>query len=290
MCDTDGCNTTQLCDLAKKSVRNFDLKKCNASCCERDLCNAIGIPKITNELNVQTGYVKPDYDDDDDEDDDDDYSTLATGPSCFECKEGTDFHTCDLVPNVVRCGLEYNSCFSITGSLSSQSDELVTHRGCGLEIIDCNVTQLCIDTRNKLFVNQDLELKTCNGYCCKGDFCNSFNPTRPANELGKSSSLGTRARRTAKRSERSHPMKCYECKPDSFSSMCKRNTTERSCVTGSDGYDGCFTMTATIINSTTGEVRQTLRTQAYGCPQYDVLSELRGNLVTSMLRNIEKTH
>lgn len=247
MCDTSGCNTT--CDKAIKSLRNVDLKRCNAKCCSQDFCNAISTSpnpmkqrikteqKTMKRLTRETTRAKQD----------------GGGLQCFECKAGTDYQDCYNIQSVTQCGSEYNSCFSITGKLSRQSDEVVTHRGCGLKTIDCNVTQLCTDTQSKLFVNHRVNMETCNAYCCKGSFCNIYIPTRPADDHKTKTMISTRPRRTVRRSQ-APPVKCYECKPDTFNSMCKTNVTERSCVTGSHGYDGCFTMTATIANATSGEV------------------------------------
>lgn len=242
MCNDGACNTT--CNRALKLVRNFDLKECNASCCNHDLCNTNSTsPNPTEQRAVQT-QAKPRMTRKTED--------KSTGLKCYKCEEGKDFHDCNNEEDIDYCGPEHNSCFSITGTLSRDSSDVITHRGCGLEMIDCNITQLCIDTRNKLSVNHGLEMKTCTAYCCRGPFCNKYIPTRPADD-DITTIVTTRARRTVKRSQ-SSSMKCYECKPDTFESLCTTNVTEKACVTGSGGYDGCFTMTATITNATSGQV------------------------------------
>lgn len=270
MCDNGACSATRLCNMALKTIRNFDVTKCNAKCCDSDMCNAIPVSSTPTE-GMQTIPIPraarstkrvyrtigvPMTTEDEVEEYD---FTPAMGINCFSCQEGSELDVCHLLPSVSRCGLEYDSCVSITGTLADSENIQVAYRGCGLAETNCNITQLCIDVRNKLFVNEGKELATCNGYCCRNNFCNNFNPTRPVQVSGRLKT--TKARRTApakKTPSKSPPIKCYECKPEAFGTMCNKNTTSRMCETGYHGYDSCMTMTAVIVNSTTNEVFQNI--------------------------------
>lgn len=247
MCDDGACNTTCKRALDLKLVRNIDLKICNASCCTRDLCNTISDSPNPTEKRLQT-RAKPRITR---EVNTNDKEVWHTGLRCFKCTAGMDFHDCNNIQNVEYCGPEHDTCFSVTGKLTRDSTDVITHRGCALEAFNCDMMKLCNDTNNKLLVNEGIQLETCDGYCCSGSFCNRYIPTKPAKDK---TAVTTRARRTVKNSPSPSFLKCYQCKPDTFGSMCTTNETETSCVTGSYGYDGCFTMTSVITNATTGEV------------------------------------
>lgn len=249
MCDDGGCNTTCNTALDLKLVRNIDLKECNASCCERDFCNTISSSPNPTEKRLQT-RAKPRMTR---EVKRNDKEVWYTGLKCYKCTAGMDFHDCNNILDVEHCGPQHSTCFSVTGKLTRDSTEVITHRGCALEAFHCDVTKLCNDTNNKLLVNDGVRLETCDGYCCSGSFCNRYIPTKPIGDKT-TSMVTTRKRRTVKNSPSPSSLKCYECKPDTFDSLCTTNETERSCVTGRYGYDGCFTMTATITNATTDEV------------------------------------
>ncbi|XP_031573909.1 uncharacterized protein LOC116307716 [Actinia tenebrosa] len=266
MCDNGVCNATRLCNIALKTIRNFDTTKCNAKCCDSDMCNAIPfsttptegmqtipIPRVARSTRrVYRTIGDPMTTDDEVEEYD---FTPATGINCFYCQEGSDLDSCHLLPSVARCGMEYDSCVTITGTLADNKSIEVAYRGCGLAEINCNIKQHCIDVENKLFVNEGKQMATCNGYCCRSNFCNNFNPTRPVEVSSRLKTTKTRRTAPAKKTtpSESTPIKCYECRPEVFGAMCRKNATARTCETGYDEYDSCLTMTASITNATTNK-------------------------------------
>ncbi|XP_032233732.2 uncharacterized protein LOC116616063 [Nematostella vectensis] len=249
LCIADhSCNVTRICDGISFSMQQWNISRCHAKCCNTSLCNA---PQPTSTVSSTTTEVEqrsqPEVAGT--------HVVTAPRPLCYKCPPGTSAETCTQLPSTVQCESSESVCFSVIGK-----DRIgeIGYRGC-TDTEHCDASKLCNQASRDLFLKTGEGLQDCNGYCCTGEMCNRFNPTRPYNreqETG-STERDIKVVRRETPASSNPPINCYRCVPDNLGSLCKREARASRCPLDRSrtGYDGCFSMTGVITNSSTGMVK-----------------------------------